>query len=83
MLNVSRLTERLTVTRPANVSQMFPKRPLLSPTMSRYLAIAKEKALNSTPSPPLLIADRPAHVIAKRHAPLLSLDDFVLDIDNM
>lgn len=84
--NVSRLTERLTVSRSANVSHvnMFPKRPLLSPTMSRYLAIAKEKALNSTPSPGLLIAERPTptHIIAKRHAPLLSLDDFVLDIDN-
>ena len=85
--NVSRLTERLmTVSRSANVSHvnMFPKRPLLSPTMSRYLAIAKEKALNSTPSPGLLITDSPTptHIIAKRHAPLLSLDDFVLDIDN-
>lgn len=85
--NVSRLTERLTVSRSANVSHvnMFPKRPLLSPTMSRYLAIAKEKALNnSTPSPGLLIADSPTptHIIARRHAPLLSLDDFVLDIDN-
>lgn len=83
-LNVTYVS-RVTVTRPTNASQMFPKRPLLSPTMSRYLAIAKEKALNSTPSSTLPGADKPTHIIAKRAMtmPLLSLDDFVLDVDNM
>jgi hypothetical protein len=82
-LNVTYVS-RVTVTRPTNASQMFPKRTLLSPTMSRYLAIAKEKALNSTPSSTLPGADKPTHIIAKRAItmPLLSLDDFVLDVDN-
>lgn len=82
-LNLNNVS-RVTVTRPANASQMFPKRPLLSETMSRYLAIAKEKAHNSTPSSTLPVADKPSHIIAKRAMtiPLLSLDDFVLDIDN-
>ncbi|KAI9557249.1 hypothetical protein GHT06_017072 [Daphnia sinensis] len=69
-------------TNPFNATQLFPKRPLRSQTINRYLAKAKEKALGSSTASPIL--DKPTHVIVKRHfIPLMSLDDFVLDTDDV
>lgn len=66
---------------PANATSFFPKRPLRSQTINRYLAKAKEKALGSSVASP--ITKKPNHVIVKRHfIPFMSLDDFVLDTDN-
>lgn len=66
---------------PFNATQLFPKRPLRSQTINRYLAKAKEKALGSSTVSP--IPEKLTHVIVKRHfIPLMSLDDFVLDTDD-
>ncbi len=75
-------TVRPNKNRPVNASQLFPKRTLLSPTMSRYLA--KAKAATTTLRPVSSSSEASsAHSIVKRHViPLMSLDDFVLDIDD-
>ena len=80
-LSLNSSTVRPTTSRPVNASQMFPKRPLLSATMSRYLAKAKADA---APRPVTSsTSETSAHVVVKRFViPLMMLDDFVLDIED-
>ncbi|XP_057366512.1 uncharacterized protein LOC130687378 [Daphnia carinata] len=67
---------------PFNATQLFPKRPLRSQTINRYLAKAKEKAFGSSTVSP--IPSKLTHVIVKRHfIRLMPLDDFVLDTDDV